>query len=144
VRLESFCAFDLAYTGEFHYVSPFADESGLGWGIGTGTATGERLVGTVQWSNHPRGRSDGVMLPSARGVVTTTEGAEVMFELTGRTVFVTQGSETVGRQLLMTLFESEDDRYRWLNDTVCMTEGSIDPVAKVMHMEVAICRPETA
>ncbi len=50
----------------------------------------------------------------------------------------------MGRQLLMTLFESEDDRYRWLNDTVCMTEGAIDPVAKVMHMEVAICRPETA
>ena len=84
------------------------------------------------------------MLPAARGVITTPEGAEVMFDLTVRTVFVAQGSETVGRQLLMTLFESDDDRYRWLNDTVCMTEGAIDPVAKVMHMEVAICRPETA
>ena len=97
--------------------------------------------GTAQWSNHPRGRSDGTMMPAARGVITTPEGAEVMFELSGRTVFVTQGTETVGRQLLMTLFESEDDRYRWLNDTVCMTEGRIDPVAMVMHMEVAICRP---
>ena len=143
MRLEAFCAFDLAYTGEFHYVSPFADESGLGWGIGTGTASGERLAGTVQWSNHPRGRSDGVMLPSARGVITTPEGAEVVFELTGRTVFVPQGTGTVGRQLLLTLFEADSDDYRWLNDTVCIAEGAIDPVTRTMHMDVAICRPET-
>jgi hypothetical protein len=84
-----------------------------------------------------------MMMPAARGVITTADGADVLFELSGRTVFVTQGSETVGRQLLMTLFDSEDDRYRWLNDTVCMTEGRIDPVAKVMHMDVAICRPGT-
>ncbi len=44
MRLEPFCVLDLAYTGEFHYVSPFADESGLGWGIGEGSATGERLA----------------------------------------------------------------------------------------------------
>jgi len=143
MRLEPLCVLDLAYTGEFHYVSPFADDSGLGWGVGDGTASGDRLSGTVQWSNHPRGRSDGMMMPAARGVITTADGADVLFELSGRTVFVTQGSETVGRQLLMTLFDSEDDRYRWLNDTVCMTEGRIDPVAKVMHMDVAICRPGT-
>jgi len=143
MRLEPFCVLDLAYTSGFHYVSPFADDSGIGWGIGAGTASGDRLRGTVQWSNHPRGRSDGAMMPAARGVITTADGADVMFELTGRTVFVSRGSETVGRQLLMTLFESEDDSYRWLNDTVCMTEGRIDPVAMVMHMEVALCHPET-
>ncbi len=36
------------------------------------------------------------MLPAARGVITTPEGAEVMFELTGRTVFVAQGSRPWG------------------------------------------------
>jgi hypothetical protein len=42
----------------------------------------------------------------------------------------------------MTLFDSEHERYRWLNNTVCLTEGRTDPVTLVMHMEVTICRPE--
>jgi hypothetical protein len=57
-------------------------------GVGDGTVTGERLSGGVQWSNQPRRRGDGTMLPDARGVITTHEGAEVFFDLTGRTVFV--------------------------------------------------------
>ena len=50
------------------------------------------------------------MLPRARGVILTEDGAEVMFDLTGRTVFVEQSTgESMGRQLLMTLFETEHD-----------------------------------
>ena len=82
------------------------------------------------------------MLPAARGVITTPDGADVLFDLTGRTVFVEHRGQTVGRQLLMTLFEAEHDRYRWLNDTVCMTEGAIDQVRKVMTMQVHLCVPE--
>jgi len=66
----------------------------------------------------------------------------VMLDLSGRTLFVEQGGETVGRQLLMTLFESDHDAYRWLNDTVCMTEGAIDPVRMVMRAQVYLCVPE--
>jgi hypothetical protein len=144
MRLEPLCVLDLRYTSQFHYVSPYPDDSGLGWGVGDGTASGERLQGTVQWSNHPRGRSDGVMQPGARGVVTTPDGAEVMFDLSGRTVFAQDGSQTIGCQLLMTLFESADERYRWLNNTVCITEGRIDPATMVAHMEVAVCLPDPA
>ena len=36
------------------------------------------------------------MMPAARGVITTPEGAEVMFDLSGRTVFVTQGTRPWG------------------------------------------------
>ena len=142
MHLERLCVLELAYVGDFHYVSPYAGESGVGWGRGEGAATGDRLSGTVQWSNHPAGRGDGVMLPGARGVVTTPEGADVIFDLTGRTVFVDRDGETVGRQLLLTLFEAEHDDYRWLNQTVCITEGAIDPVRKVMRMEVHLCHPE--
>jgi hypothetical protein len=142
MRLEKLCTLELEYMDEFHYAAPYEGQSGVGWGHGTGTATGHRLRGTVQWSNHPTGRGDGTMLPSARGVITTADGAEVVFDLTGRTVFLQHAGETVGRQLLMTLFETEDQRYRWLNDTVCMTEGAIDPVRLVAHMEVHLCMPE--
>lgn len=142
MHLEKLCTLELQYVGDFHYVGPYAGESGIGWGRGEGTASGDRLRGVVQWSNHPRGRGDGVMLPAARGVVTTHDGADVLFDLTGRTVFVERDGEKVGRQLLMTLFEAEDERYRWLNQTVCMTEGAIDPVRMVMRMEVHLCHPD--
>jgi hypothetical protein len=40
----------------------------------------------------------------------------VIFDLTGRTVFVERNGEEVGRQLLTVMFESENDRYAWLNN----------------------------
>ena len=142
MRLEELCVLELHYTSDFHYVSPYEGQSGKGWGLGEGTATGDRLNGTVQWSNHPNGRGDGAMQPATRGVISTSDGAAVMFDFTGRTLFVERDGETVGRQLLMTLFESDHDAYRWLNDTVCMTEGAIDPVRKVMRAQVYLCVPD--
>jgi hypothetical protein len=141
MRLEQLCVLDMRYTSDFHYVSPFGG-AGSGWGVGEGTATGARLSGTVQWSNHPTGREDGTFLPRARGVITTPDAATVVFDLTGRTVFVDQGGEQVGRQLLLTLFEADHDAYRWLNDTVCLTEGAIDPVRRTMVMHVHLCHPD--
>jgi hypothetical protein len=142
MRLDWLCSMELRYTTDFHLARPYGNESGLGWGIGEGTASGDRLSGTVQWSNQPRRRGDGTMLPNARGVVTTAESAEVFFDLTGRTVFVDRDGESVGRQLLMTLFESEDERYSWLNDTVCMTEGAIDIARGVSAFQVFRCESD--
>ena len=142
MRLEPLCALDLKYVGGVHLARPYGNESGLAWGVGEGTATGERLSGKARWSNHPRRRGDGAMLPNARGIITTGEDAEVLFDLTGRTVWVERGSETVGRQLLMTLFESADERYAWLNNTVCISEGVINPETGVIHIEVNLCTSE--
>jgi hypothetical protein len=142
MHLDRLCSMDLKYTSDFHLVRPYGNESGLGWGVGNGTVTGEQLSGDVQWSNQPRRRGDGVMLPNARGIISTRDGAEIIFDLTGRTVFVDRGGETVGRQLLMTLFESEDERYVWLNNKVCMTEGAIDPGTLTAHFEIYICESD--
>src|SRR6185437_1036937 len=89
--------------------------------LGRGTAHG-RISGRVVWSNYPRRRSDGRMLPNARGLVTTDDGASIFFELRGRTVF---GDDGIGRQNLVGWFEAGDERYRWLNDIVCIAEGLI-------------------
>ena len=139
MRLEHLCSMELRYTTDFHLARPYGNESGLGWGVGEGTVSGDRLSGSAQWSNQPSRRGDGVMRPNARGVIATAESAEVFFDLTGRTVFVEENGESVGRQLLMTLFESEHERYSWLNNVVCMTEGAIDPVRAVMRSEVFLC-----
>ena len=79
------------------------------------------------------------MLPNVRGVITTADAAEVFVDLVGRTVFVERDGASVGRQLLMTLFESEAEQYGWLNNTVCMTEGMLNPTAGTAHFEVHIC-----
>ena len=76
------------------------------------------------------------MLPNARGIIATPDDAEVLFDLTGRTVFVERDGEEVGRQLLTVLFESEHDQYTWLNNTVCVGDGVIDPVALTARIDV--------
>ena len=70
------------------------------------------------------------MLPNLRGVVSTHDGGEVIFELSGRTVWFDRDGQRVGRQLLMMLLESADDRYAWLNNTVCICEGAFDPAQR--------------
>ena len=82
------------------------------------------------------------MLPNARAAIRTYDGAVVVLDLTGRTVFVESGGESVGRQLLLALFESEDDRYSWLNNAVCVAEGAIDTVTFVSHFEIHLCHSD--
>ena len=142
MRLERLCSMDLQYVGDVSMVRPYGNEAGLAFGTGVGTVEGERLAGSVTWSNHPTRRGDGTMLPDVRGAITTEDEAVVLLDLTGRTVFVDVGGHQVGRQLLMALFESEHERYAWLNDTVCIAEGAIDPVTFVSHFEVHVCHSD--
>ena len=142
MRLERLCSMDLRYVGEVHVVRPYGNEAGLAFGTGLGTVEGERLSGAVTWSNHPTRRGDGTMLPNARAAIRTDDDAVVMLDLTGRTVFVEAAGQTVGRQLLLALFESEDERYAWLNDAVCVAEGAIDGETFVSHFEIHVCHSD--
>ena len=45
------------------------------------------------------------------------------FSAQGRTSF---GNTGRGRQTLLFTFEAEDERYRWLNDVLCLYEGIIE------------------
>jgi hypothetical protein len=142
MRLERLCTVELRYVGGVELLRPYGNEAGLGYGGGVGTVEGERLSGSIRWSNHPLRRGDGVMLPDVRGAITTADAATVILEFTGRTVFVELEGETVGRQLLMTLLTSEDERYSWLNNTVAIAEGAIDPEKLEAHLEVHLCHSD--
>jgi hypothetical protein len=137
MRLDPLCEFELRYTSEFVLVQPYGTEEGSGYGEGDGTVLGERLNGTVRWVNHPRRRSDTAMLPDAHGVITTEDGATVLFSLGGRTVWSEDGSR--GGQSLCVLFEAEHERYRWLNGQLCVLEGVIDPERLVMRARAYVC-----
>ena len=138
MRLDKLCSLEFSYL-DAHFPKPYGDQSGPGWGIGEGTVSGARLSGTIKWSNHPSLRCDGVALPDLRGVISTADGAKVLVTFTGRTVFVPRGNETVGRQLLMALFESDDAQYAWLNSEVCIAEGIHDPQNPPSRTEIYLC-----
>lgn len=139
MRLSALCTLNLSYVDVFHLLRPYGNEAGTGWGRGTGTVVGDRLSGSVQWSNHPTRRGDGNMLPNVRGVIRTTDDAEVLIEMSGRTIFDNPAS---GHQLLFTLFESESSNYRWLNDVVCISEGRIDLATIESRIDVHLCEGE--
>lgn len=134
MRLEHLCEMELAYQGDFLLVRPYGGEEGTGFGSGTGTVTGDRLEGSVQWVNHPHRRSDSAMLPDTHGVIQTGDGALVMFSFSGRTAISPDG---IGSQLLTILLEAEDERYRWLNSVLCVAEGRIEK--GVMRAHVFLC-----
>lgn len=128
VRLEPVSVLRLSYeegariaAPGYAIVSAYGGAEGIGYGEGRGTATG-RIEGDVVWSNYPRRRSDGQMLPNARGLITTADGGAILFELRGRTIF---GDDGLGRQNLVGWFESDHESHRWLNDVVCIAEGMI-------------------
>ncbi len=148
MRLERLCRLALEYDerggvpdGGFVLVAPYAGGDGGGYGAGHGTVRGERLNGVAAWSNHPRRRSDGRMLPDAHGVILTDDGARVIFELRGRTVFRDPGR---GTQSLIGWFESDDERYRWLNDVVCVAGGKIrvQELQTDIDVYVAVSEPD--
>jgi hypothetical protein len=146
MRLEHVCDMELAYREEPLYgrglvlVRPYGGEEGAGYGEGDGHVTGERLRGPLRWVNHPHRRSDRVMLPDAHGCIWTDDGAAVLFTLQGRTVF----SGDQGRQLLSVLFEADDARYQWLNDTFCILEGAYDRTTMTMRARVYACVSDLA
>jgi hypothetical protein len=141
MRLELLSVFRWRYDSDvrvaapgYAIVSAYGSDEGIGYGEGRGTASG-RLEGTVVWSNYPRRRSDGRMLPDARGLITTSDGASILFELRGRTVF--EGDEP-GRQSLVGWLESDHESYRWLNDVVCVAEGRIGAEGMELRLYAAM------
>jgi Protein of unknown function (DUF3237) len=141
VRLEPLSVFRWSYEEDvrveapgYAIVSAYGSEEGIGYGEGRGTATG-RIEGTVVWSNYPRRRTDGRMLPNVRGLITTHDRASILFELRGRTIF--EGDQP-GRQTLVGWFESDHEGYRWLNDVVCIAEGQIGDKGMEIHIYAGI------
>jgi hypothetical protein len=139
MHIEYLCDLELTYrelpvfATDFVLVRSSGTEEGSGYGEGDGKVNGPQLKGTVRWVNHPHRRSDRAMLPDAHGVILCDDGAILLFSLQGRTTF--KGEQ--GQQVLRMLFETEAERYRWLNTALCVLEGVIE--AGRMRARVYVC-----
>jgi len=76
----------------------------------------------MRGANHPRRRVDGTYCPDFQGVIETGDGATVMFDWRGYGRAYPVGA----RQIVLTATHlCEDERYRWLNDVVCVGAGEV-------------------
>ena len=139
MKMRHVCLMELGYEGRFQFVKSGDSVEGAGYGEGEGSASGPRISGAVHWTSHPRRRSDGVMLPEADGVIRTEDGATILFEMRGRTVTLQKESGEKGGQLLHVFFESDDERYAWVNRAVCVAEGVVDPGSLRLVLGVNEC-----
>ena len=85
-----------------------------------------RLSARLRAANFPRRRVDGTLTPDFRGVLETDDGATVLFSWQGLARLGPDGM----RELLGSItHETDDERYRWLNDRVCAIVGEVRPSA---------------
>ncbi len=81
-----------------------------------------RVAGRFRDANHPGRRSDGTFLPDFQGVIETDDGAEVLLDYRGY-----GRAYPVGRRQIVAsaTHVSEDERYRWLNDSLSVGVGEV-------------------
>src|SRR3954465_5861263 len=111
MRLEHLFDLDLRYEGEDVVGRPHGGQDGIGYAAGRGRATGPRIEGDVRFSNNPRVRGDGVLLPALDGSIATDDGGRLVFSSTGLGR-KEENSRRFRATLAMTL-ESDDERYAW-------------------------------
>jgi hypothetical protein len=122
VRLEPLYRVEFVYPEGWSI--ELAGDHGTEWQdfyVAEGTCAG-RLAGRMRGANHPRRRTDGTYCPDFQGVIETPDGSEVMFDWHGYGRAYPVGA----RQIVLTATHlAQDERYRWLNDVVCVGTGEV-------------------
>ena len=116
------------YTVRFRYPEDWAVELAGPAGqeehhfyLAEGACTG-RIAGRFRGANHPRRRTDLTFVPDFQGVIETDDGAVISFDYQGYGRAYPKGR----RQIVTAAFHlSADERYRWLNDAICVGCGEV-------------------
>jgi hypothetical protein len=83
-----------------------------------------RISASWRGANYPRHRTDGTVTPDFHGVLETDDGATILFAWHGYGRADAEGtSQLVGSMTHIT----DDERYRWLNDTFSAVTGEVEP-----------------
>lgn len=81
-----------------------------------------RITGRLRGANHPHRRTDHTFRPDFQGVIETDDGAVIMFDQRG----YGRAYPVDRRQIVASATHlSDDDRYSWLNDVVCVAVGEV-------------------
>jgi hypothetical protein len=97
-----------------------------------------RMSGRMQGANHPRRRGDGTFCPDFHGAISTDDGATVLFDCGG----YGRAYPPDARQIVCWLTHvSDDPRYRWLNDVVCVGTGEVRPDQLLIDVAELVWEP---
>lgn len=83
-----------------------------------------RLSARYRGANFPRRRTDGTLLPDFRGVLETDDGATILFSWRG---YARSGAGGMRELVGSVTHVSDDERYRRLNDALCVLTGEVRP-----------------
>jgi uncharacterized protein DUF3237 len=81
-----------------------------------------RIIGRFRASNFPRRRTDNAFTPNFHGIIQTDDDATILFEYHGygRAYPLNRRQWVIAATHL-----SEDPRYLWLNDVICVGTGEV-------------------
>ena len=97
-----------------------------------------RISGSMRGVNHPRRRGDGTFCPDFHGVISTGDEAAVLFDCGGYGRVYPRNA----RQIVCWLTHvTDDERYRWLNDVVCVGSGEVRPEELIIDVAELIWEP---
>jgi hypothetical protein len=93
------------------------------------------IQGTFKGANFPQCRTDGTYVPDFNGVIETGDGAVILKRTTGY-----GRAYPVGRRQIAAseIHLSDDERYRWLNDTMCVSTGEVRTIAEEDRVELVL------
>ena len=127
MRLEHLFDSDLVYVDRGQWVAPYHEGEYMGYVEATGHVAGARINGQVRCVNNPHELTTGMndfYRANYRGVISTEDGATVLWRFGGYNIFDTQAPPTyVGRAVMASTFAADDERYRWLNRTFAVIEA---------------------
>jgi hypothetical protein len=99
-----------------------------------------RISGQLRGANHPRRRTDHTFMPDFQGVIETDDGAIIMFDYFG----YGRAYPEERRQIVSAATHlSDDPRYRWLNDVMCVGTGEVGDPELVVDMAELVWEPPT-
>ncbi len=139
MRLESLYRMSFEYPQEWSVTLGMDGPESQNLFLAEGRCEG-RVSGAMRGVNHPRRRGDGTFCPDFHGVISTDDEATVLFECGGygRTY------PSAARQIVCWLTHvSDDPRYRWLNDVVCVGTGEVRPEGLYIDVAELIWEPHS-
>ena len=146
MRLEMLCEIRMHYDPDSTWLTPYKPYGGqqrIGFGTGGGEVSGDRIRGTIRWSNSPPRREDGVWCPNLSGVILTEDGARLVVRIRGLSI----DEKAPGSRRAIgaaAWFQAEDQRYRWLNYVMGIGEGEIDEDKEEWWIRFSSVRNEVA